>query len=86
MRWRCPIVLPLIQFIPYSRAHAQVPLFLKRQCDRTPGAWLAEGKLAHEETVVVGSHPIVALEKQPPNLLWNLVSSGVAMLRSDNRL
>jgi hypothetical protein len=35
-RSHCRFALPLIRFIPYPRTYS-VPLFLKRQCDRTPG-------------------------------------------------
>ena len=46
-RWRararshCRFIPPLIHFIPYSLTYS-VPLFLKRQCDRTLGGAAAE--------------------------------------------
>jgi hypothetical protein len=39
-RLHCRFVLPLIHFIPYSLTYSvinMVPLFLNRQCERTPG-------------------------------------------------
>ena len=41
---RYRFVLPLIRFIPESLTYL-VPLCLKRQCDRTPGAWDASATL-----------------------------------------
>ena len=49
-RLHCRFVLPLIQFIPYLLTYS-VPLFLKRQCDRT----LAIGRRARPACACVGS-------------------------------
>jgi hypothetical protein len=43
----CRFVLPLIHFIPESLTYS-VPIFLKRQCDRTPGKDAAGHVAPHE--------------------------------------
>ena len=53
----CTAALPLIHFIPESLTYS-VPLFLRRQCDRTLGK--APGQYQHEahDSAWLGAHKI----------------------------
>jgi hypothetical protein len=55
-RSRCRLVLPLIHFIPYSLIYS-VPLFLKRQCDRTLGA-LRQRRQEERPRGLIHSYPM----------------------------